>query len=296
MLMRVRDVIALLGVNMVFFMIMASCVTALIWHYFSAKEALHVGSEKISSNTSSDNADIMKVNLEAIEQCQPRLKANFDISMTDIHSTNPYKNFSPSSYGIKGRDLTGWGIDPAHAKIIDTIRPKFMVEVGSWKGLSATKFAKQMRQHYSKSMHNDECIMLICVDTWLGATTVWENTDMEHPALGQTLYLRNGYPSVYYQFLYNIIDEHVEDIVVPLPLPGVMGAIFLNRKNARPDTIFIDGCHDEICVRQDLESWFPLLSASGAGILFGDDYIKKKSKGRLIHFVRVRLDVPSITI
>ena len=63
-----------------------------------------------------------------------------------------------------------------------------------------------------------------------------------------------------------------------------MGAIFLNRKNARPDTIYIDGCHDEICVRQDLESWFPLLKASGAGILFGDDYDKKEVKKAVASF------------
>ena len=78
---------------------------------------------------------------------------------------------------------------------------------------------------------------------------------------------------MYYQFLYNVIDSKVDDIIVPLPLPGAMGAIFLERYKAQPDLVYIDGCHDEECVYQDLQSWFPLLKEGG--MLIGDDYGRK---------------------
>ena len=139
-------------------------------------------------------------------------------------------------------------------------------KVGSWKGNSAIYFAKKMREINGP----DACIQLICIDTWLGTTVAWDSKDMDKPAHGNTLYLRNGYPSVYYQFLYNIIDQKVDDIVIPLPLPGVMGKIFLERHGARPDTVYIDGCHDHLCVLQDLEAWFPLIEVNG--ILMGDDF------------------------
>lgn len=227
-----------------------------------------------------DSGVIMEADLTTAKRCEPNMRADFHLSMSDIHSTNPYGNFTPSVYGVVGPDSSGWGIDESLARIMERARPRFMVEVGSWKGASAIQHAKQMR-----GMHgSDTCIMLLCVDTWLGTTVAWESPDMENPKWGNTLYLRNGYPSVYYQFLYNVVHERVEDIVVPLPLPGVMGAIFLERKRATPDAIYIDGCHDEICVRQDLESWFPLLNAKGAGILFGDDYDKAGVKRAVASF------------
>ena len=214
----------------------------------------------------------------AMERCSSKQKHDYNIMMKDIHSTNPYLDFSPQKYGVKGLDLRGWGLDLTHKYIFDYIKPKFMVEVGSWKGLSAVNFASMMRSTHG----NNSCLMLICVDTWLGTTKAWESPDMENPTHENTLHLRNGYPSVYYQFLYNVIDKGYHDIIVPLPLPGVMGAIFLQRKGARPDTIFIDGCHDELCVYQDIESWFPVLKEDG--ILFGDDFGRGGVKKAVFRF------------
>ena len=223
------------------------------------------------TSSSSSSPEIMDIDITAIEKCSAKQKKDYNVAMKDIHSKNPYANFAPSMYGIKGPDLSGWGLDKAHEKLFNVVKPKFMVEVGSWKGLSATNFAKMM--HKTHGDNDTTCPMLICVDTWLGTTIAWENKDMENPGSGNTLYLRNGYPSVYYQFLYNVIDQGVSDIIVPLPLPSVMGAIFLNRAGALPDAIYIDGCHDETCVNEDLEEWFPLLKENG--VLFGDDYSRQ---------------------
>lgn len=206
-----------------------------------------------------------------ISRCRRKRKEAFGITMADIHSINPYENFAPQIYGIEGPDATGWQLDRVtFDKVLNVVKPKFMVEVGSWKGLSAIYFAKKMRE-----MHGpDACLQLICIDTWLGTTVAWESKDMDNPEFGNTLHLRNGYPSVYYQFLYNMIDHKVDDIVIPLPLPGVMGSIFLQRHHARPDTVYIDGCHDHVCVLQDLESWFPLIAVNG--IIMGDDFGRVK--------------------
>mmetsp|Transcript_40108 Transcript_40108/g.78344 ORF Transcript_40108/g.78344 Transcript_40108/m.78344 type:complete len:307 (+) Transcript_40108:236-1156(+) len=237
-------------------------------------------SSNLLTTSSSAMSTIPKTTLinKDISQCQAVRKQEFLVSMTDIHSTNPYDNFSPESYDIKGPDLKGWGLRNAYDKILNEVRPRFMVEVGSWKGLSAVYFANAMRE-----MHGpDACLQLICVDTWLGTTAAWESPDMEKPIKGNTLYLRNGYPSVYYQFLYNVIDQKVDDIIVPLPLPGVMGGIFLQKIGAKPDTVYIDGCHDKICVIQDLESWYPVIGVNG--IIFGDDYNRSEVKEAVAHF------------
>ena len=106
--------------------------------------------------------------------------------------------------------------------------------------------------------------------------------DMEYPSDGNDLHLRNGYPSVYYQFLHNIMSEKVDDIVFPLPLPGLMGAVFFEMQKASPDSIYIDGCHDEECVFEDISMWFPLLQ--DRGIIFGDDYQRAGVKNAVKRF------------
>lgn len=235
-------------------------------------------SENKKENFQKENVMETRSGIASMERCAPKFKEEFNIEMGDIHSTNPYQHFSPTNYDIAGPDLIGWGIDPQHKIIMDVTKPRFMVEVGSFKGLSATNFAKQMRSSHEPN----DCLLLICVDTWLGTTTAWESPDKENPTHGNTLYLRNGYPSLYYQFLYNVIDEKHHDMIVPLPLPGVMGAIFLRRKNAKPDTIFIDGCHDEECVYEDIKRWFPILK--NKGIMFGDDYFTASVKKAVSKF------------
>ena len=61
-------------------------------------------------------------------------------------------------------DLQGWASDdPILAACIAKVRPKLIIEVGSWKGASAVKFAKWMK----KANPSTNCFQLICVDTWL---------------------------------------------------------------------------------------------------------------------------------
>ena len=67
------------------------------------------------------------------------------------------------------------------------------------------------------------CGLLLCVDTWLGTTTAWLHPDQQ----GNTLYRRAGFPSVYYQFLHNVAAAGLDDIIVPLPLPSTMGALYV---------------------------------------------------------------------
>jgi len=202
------------------------------------------------------------------QRCSANLMNSFGINMRTLHSMDPFENFSPQKYGVVGPDLTGWGLDTeVFGKVLRKQKPKFMVEVGSWKGSSAVYFAQQLRKLHGP----EECVQLICVDTWLGTTHAWHNKDMENPKDGNDLHLGNGYPTVYYQFLYNVIHAQADDIIVPFPLPSAMGALyFAQAKIKSVNLIYIDGCHDMECVLQDITLWYPLLSPGGT--MLGDDY------------------------
>jgi len=248
------------------------CIVAIGFVNMNTNESANIAVQSKSQFAYVPGQEVSIVPNQDISQCQAQRKELYGLTLGDIHSTNPYDNFAPQTYGIAAPDVAGWSLDRiTFDKILDIVKPRFMVEVGSWKGKSAIYFAKKMREINGL----DACIQLICVDTWLGTTVAWDSKDMDKPDFDNTLYLRNGYPSVYYQFLYNIIDQKVDDIVIPFPLPGVMGSIYLQRHGARPDTVYIDGCHDHLCVLQDLEAWFPLIAVNG--IIMGDDFTRVKT-------------------
>lgn len=222
---------------------------------------------ELLSGASTNESPLVSYGEAQREKCHTELKAKYHLNERTIHSISPYKNFVPSKYGVKGAKVTNWGLDKdVFDAVLQIVKPKLHIEVGSWKGSSVIYVANKMRELHAEG----ECLMLVSVDTWLGTTHAWHNEDMENPIDGNDLHLRNGYPSVYYQFLHNIMSAKVDDMVIPLPLPGTMGALYVEQKKARPDTVYLDGCHDEICVLQDIQGWFPLVR--DGGYLMGDDY------------------------
>jgi len=114
---------------------------------------------------------------------------------------------------------------------------------------------------------NLECEIL-CVDTWSGAPEFW--TDQKDPDRFLSLKLKNGYPTVYYQFLANMCYAGIDDIVTPLPLPSTVAAEVLKRKDIKADMIYIDGSHEYQDVFMDILTWIPRLKTGG--VIFGDDY------------------------
>lgn len=107
---------------------------------------------------------------------------------------------------------------------------------------------------------------IYCIDTWLGATEFWTNAaDTEERDLRQ----RSGYPQVYFDFLSNVVQAGMQDIIIPIPNTSTIGAKILRHHGIIADLIYIDGSHDFEDVVQDIRSYAPLVRQGG--ILFGDD-------------------------
>ena len=155
-------------------------------------------------------------------------------------------------------DLRGWGSDaPVFRETIEQVRPKLIIEVGTWKGASAIHMA-------------DICAELnlgttiICVDTWLGA--------YEFIGAGgeRDLMPCYGYPQVYYQFLVNVIREGHAERIIPFPQTSLIAGRWLWHHDIRADLIYLDGSHDYNDVRADIDTYWPLLRRGG--VLLGDDF------------------------
>ena len=175
-----------------------------------------------------------------------------------LYSTDPYKDlhwtFQP--------DYQGWGSDdPILQEGILSVKPSLIVEVGTWKGASALHMAGICKTH---SINAE----IVCVDTWLGNWQHWSRK----AGVGskEDLRLVNGFPTLYFQFMSNVVARGYQDRITPLPLTGIAAAKLFAHYGLRPDLIYVDGDHEYESVIADLTSWLPLLSERG--ILIGDDY------------------------
>ncbi len=173
-----------------------------------------------------------------------------------LHRGDPFADVDAGEMAV---DLQGWFEFPEVADVlIGKLKPELIIEIGTWKGASAVPMAKAMQQH------REDCAIL-CIDTWLGSAEHWANTEWH-----ALLRCRSGYPSLYRQFLVNMVHEGLRDVVVPLPLPSHQAAIVLTLMNVRAPLIYVDGGHDYVSVAQDLDCYWPCLVPGG--VLFGDDY------------------------
>ena len=163
------------------------------------------------------------------------------------------------------RDLQGWGGHPEYFKArIEETNPDIILEVGSWKGRSAISMADICANNSLLSQRTE----IVCIDTWLGATEFW--TDHSDEKRYKSLGLKNGYPSVYYQFLYNVYHEGHASRITPFPQTSINAARFLKKKEVQADLIYLDGSHEYEDVKADLEAYWQLLRPGG--VMFGDDY------------------------
>lgn len=162
---------------------------------------------------------------------------------------------------ILPKKLYGWQSEhPIFEKLIIKTRPRTIIEVGTWVGASAIHMAKMCNKHSIETN-------IFCVDTWLGAEEFW--TRYAHTE-ERNLVLKNGYPTIYFQFLSNVVHEGFQDVILPFPNTSVAGSKYFLYNNIKADLIYIDGSHLEEDVYSDLKNYYPLLT--DGGIIFGDDY------------------------
>lgn len=173
-----------------------------------------------------------------------------------LKADDPFNNFEK----VEGIELWGWnGDSPIFKYIINQVKPKLIVEVGSWMGQSACTMAASL-----KELNLDAAV--ICIDTWLGSKEHWMDLNFR-----KHLELKNGYPQFYRNFLTNVINKELQDYIIPLPLPSSIGVEVLKDLNIKSDMIYIDGSHEYKDVLDDLNNYWDILNPNG-GIIFGDDW------------------------
>ena len=178
--------------------------------------------------------------------------------MRTLHPVDPYAGFDASAHPY---DPSGWNGDaPLFGRLVAEVRPRLAFEVGTWKGQSAINTARHLQRLGNGAQ-------LVCIDTWLGSYDMWGRTD---DVTFADLQLVNGYPTVYRQFLANVVHARLQAVIIPLPLPSLIAARLLMYRRARADLIYIDASHEENDVYADIVYFWQTLRPGG--VMFGDDY------------------------
>ncbi|MEO5366117.1 MAG: class I SAM-dependent methyltransferase [Magnetococcus sp. WYHC-3] len=135
---------------------------------------------------------------------------------------------------------------PFYKKIVDeALDNSHFVEVGSWKGRSASFMAVEIHNSNKK-------IKFDCIDTWKGS--------IEH---ADDIFVKED--KLYGEFLKNI--EPVKHIINPIRLTS-LEACKLYENNSL-DFVFIDASHEYEDVKNDIINWLPKIKNDG--VIAGHD-------------------------
>jgi predicted O-methyltransferase YrrM len=190
------------------------------------------------------------------------MSAKHDLLAQLWRGHDPFANFPRRTYA---GDVQGWNYDhPYLTHVIDALRPRLVVEVGVWKGCSVMTMAERL-----KAVGVDGVVL--AVDTWLGSWDHWLVDEFF-----EELDFHNGYPTLFWRFMANIVDAKLQDYVVPLPLDSLNANEVLHRKGISLDAVHIDAGHDYGAVLRDLEAWWLLIRPGG--VLIADDYFDDEKK------------------
>lgn len=174
----------------------------------------------------------------------------------NLLNNNVYEGIKPSG----NKSVAGWNSYSAEfQKIIEKQRPQTIIEVGTWLGASAIHMAGICKNLGLSTK-------IYCVDTWLGAEEFWTRMAGTEE---RNLKLKNGYPSVYFDFLANVVEHDLQEVITPVPNTSFIGSVILNHYGIKADLIYIDGSHLYEDVKSDILAYRPLLNEGGT--MFGDD-------------------------
>jgi predicted O-methyltransferase YrrM len=154
----------------------------------------------------------------------------------------------------------GWGsTHPYFKKYIEQLKPNLIVEIGTWLGGSAIHMGHLLRE----AGLNDSCI--VCVDTWLGSADHYLA-----PEFRGTLKLVNGRPTFYDDFMRNVAEAGLQDLILPFSIASTGAAEVLRASSISPDLVYLDGDHTSRGFRADLDLYWERLRPGGC--LIGDDF------------------------
>ena len=152
------------------------------------------------------------------------------------------------------KSIQGWSdesIYSLYSDMIDLHDNATFVEIGSWKGMSASFLG-------SSILEAKKNIKVYAIDIWAGDEGRQEELKKE----------AGGGDFIFKEFLTHIKNCGLQQIVTPYRLPSVLAADIFDDNSL--DFVFIDACHVVEEVDKDIKAWLPKVKKNG--YIGGHDY------------------------
>lgn len=153
----------------------------------------------------------------------------------------------------------------AFADIVDVVNATSVIEVGSWEGRSAILWGQLLSERATDWL-------LVCIDTWLGSTEMWERDLGDWSR--EKLHLKDGYPTVFATFTSTIRRAGLEANTVALPIDSAQGIELLRKQQVRADIVYVDAAHDFTNALRDIRHAHELINVDNPrSLILCDDFM-----------------------
>jgi len=157
---------------------------------------------------------------------------------------------------VKRGEIYGWNYISKAFDVLDKLKPKKCLEIGSYLGGSTVTILTKCPES-----------TITCIDTWLGWAGNYITKEGRNEA---SIYLYQGYPTLFHRFKENMEIRGLGNRIRAIPLPSSEAYEALKSNGDSFDFIYVDGSHRYRDVFYDLECYWNLLNPGG--IMMLDDY------------------------
>ncbi|XP_055814976.1 uncharacterized protein LOC129884715 [Solanum dulcamara] len=231
-----------------------------------------------------DHSDFGAVCCEAVPPQDIRHK----ILERVFKGTSPWENFPPSHVDnlLRKKWIKGWGSKGAvFENLIRRVRPKTIIEVGTFLGASALHMVELTRRL------GLDGTQIICIDDFRGWPGFSDHLRMKG------MKMVNGDVLLMYQFMQNVMEANATEAVVYMPFSSGSALEKLCEWGVFGELIEVDAGHDFHSAWSDINRAFKLLKpGSNGGVIFGHDYFTAADNRGVRRAVKLFARVHNLTV
>lgn len=211
-----------------------------------------------NSQQSTDNlADLVRFDRRCAEPV-PSERVRQAILDALFNGTSPFAGFPPEHARtlLRPRRIKGWGsTGTVFERLIKEVRPRTIVELGTFLGASALHMAALARDLGLNTQ-------VLCVDDFRG----WPGFRQKF----RDIQILNGDVMLFYQFMQNVASMNLTGTVVPVPYSTAVVLRALCEWGIYADLVEVDAAHDFHSAWADINAAYAILRPGG--VMFGHDY------------------------
>ncbi|KAI3731809.1 hypothetical protein L1987_62999 [Smallanthus sonchifolius] len=212
---------------------------------------------KINPPPQTTDADHYQFQTHCVDPIPPQLVRQTIVNQI-FNGSSPYNDFPQPHIKplLRHKRIKGWGSTGLVFKnLIEKVKPKTIIEIGTFLGASAIHMAELTQQLGLQTG-------IICIDDFRG----WPGL----PSQFRDIKMINGNTMLLYQFMQNVVQANATKTVIFLPFSTGSALEKLCERGVFADLIEVDAGHDFHSAWSDINRAYKLLRPGG--VIFGHDY------------------------